>query len=112
MLGDNTKVKLIGPDGFTGYPDLDKQPESQGMYMTFAGPVHDQLRRRPAAAAQADRRVQGEVRRRPAANYPLYGVAAMQVILAAIAKSDGTRKSVTDAGVLRRRGSRSLPPSR
>ena len=33
----------------------------------------------------------------PATNYALYGVAAVQVILAAIAKSDGTRKSVTDA---------------
>ena len=31
------------------------------------------------------------------AAYPLYGVAAMQVILAAIEKSDGTRKGVTEA---------------
>ena len=31
------------------------------------------------------------------ARYPLYGVAAMQVILAAIEKSDGTRKGVTEA---------------
>src|SRR5262249_32260517 len=27
VLGDNTKVKLIAPDGFTGYPDFDKLPE-------------------------------------------------------------------------------------
>ena len=33
----------------------------------------------------------------PEGSYPLYGVAAVQVILAAIAKSDGTRKGVTDA---------------
>jgi hypothetical protein len=44
VLGDNEKVKLLGPDGFTGYPDLDKQPESQGMYMTFAGLSTEQLR--------------------------------------------------------------------
>jgi branched-chain amino acid transport system substrate-binding protein len=33
----------------------------------------------------------------PVGSYPLYGVAAMQVILEAIAKSDGTRKGITDA---------------
>ena len=32
----------------------------------------------------------------PDGSYPLYGVAAVQVILAAIAKSDGSRKSVTE----------------
>src|SRR6266487_3454845 len=37
VLGDNNKVKLLGPDGFTGYPNLDKQAQAQGMYMTFAG---------------------------------------------------------------------------
>ena len=38
----------------------------------------------------------------PATAYALYGVAAVQVILAAIAKSDGTRKGVLDAGRSRR----------
>jgi len=33
----------------------------------------------------------------PVGSYPIYGVAALQVILAAIAKSDGTRKGVTEA---------------
>jgi branched-chain amino acid transport system substrate-binding protein len=33
----------------------------------------------------------------PASFYSIYGAAATQVILAAIAKSDGTRKSVTEA---------------
>ena len=32
----------------------------------------------------------------PASNYALYGVQALQVILAAIEKSDGTRKGVRD----------------
>ena len=37
MLGKNGgSVKLIGPDGFTGYPDMVKLPESAGMYLTFA----------------------------------------------------------------------------
>ena len=33
----------------------------------------------------------------PASSYALYGVQALQVILAAIEKSDGTRKGVRDA---------------
>ena len=32
----------------------------------------------------------------PIGSYPIYGVAAIQVILAAIAKSDGTRQSIID----------------
>jgi len=97
VLGDNTTVKLLAPDGFTGYPDLRKQPQSQGMYLTFAGLTTTQLVQAGGAAAKlidAYKAKYGDV---PATNYALYGVAAVQVILAAIAKSDGTRKSVTDA---------------
>jgi branched-chain amino acid transport system substrate-binding protein len=98
VLGDNTKVKLIGPDGFTGYPNtLDKQPESQGMYMTFAGLSTTQLIEKGGAAAKLIDAYKAKYGQLPATNYALYGVAAVQVILAAIAKSDGTRKSVTDA---------------
>ena len=67
------------------------------MYLTFAGLSTDQLIRPRAARAQAPRRLQGQVRSATRASYALYGVAAMQVILAAIAKSDGTRKGVNDA---------------
>jgi branched-chain amino acid transport system substrate-binding protein len=38
-----------------------------------------------------------EYKKDPVGSYPVYGVAAVQVILAAIAKSDGTRKGVTNA---------------
>jgi len=96
VLGDNTKVKMIGPDGFTGYPDLDKQPESQGMYMTFAGLTTTQLVQGGGPAAQLIQTYRTKYGGDPASNYALYAVAAMQVILAAVAKSDGTRKSITD----------------
>lgn len=43
VLGDNTKVKLMGPNGFTGYPDLNKMPEADGMYLSFTGLTADQL---------------------------------------------------------------------
>ncbi len=44
VLGANDgDVKLIAPDGFTGYPDMLKLPESAGMYLTFAGLTQDEL---------------------------------------------------------------------
>src|SRR5207248_8439447 len=97
VLGDNSKVKLMGPDGFTGYPDLDKQPEAQGMYMTFAGLSTEQLVKGGGAAATLINAYKAKYGKLPDTNYALYGVSAVQVILAAIAKSDGTRKSITDA---------------
>ena len=96
VLGDNNKVKMLGPDGFTGYPDLDKQPQSQGMYLTFAGLASEQLQKQQGAGAKLLNAYKAKYGALPVGNYPLYGVAAVQVILAAIAKSDGTRKGVLD----------------
>lgn len=97
VLGDNTKVKLLGPDGFTGYPDLLKLSQSAGMYLTFAGLTTDQLVAGGGPAAKLIAAFKAKYGADPNGSYPLYGVAAVQVILAAIAKSDGTRKGVTDA---------------
>jgi len=97
VLGDNEKIKLIGPDGWTGYPDLDKQPEAVGLYATFAGLSTDQLREAGGGAAKLLDDFKSKYGADPRTNYALYGVAAVQVILAAIAKSDGTRKGVRDA---------------
>ncbi len=99
VLGDNTKVKFMGPDGFTGYPDLNKMPEAQGMYLSFAGLSTDLLlandpKGAGATFVKAYKKAYGKD---PIGSYPIYGVAAVQVILAAIAKSDGTRKSVNNA---------------
>jgi branched-chain amino acid transport system substrate-binding protein len=96
VLGDNTKVKMLGPDGFTGYPDLDKQPQAQGMYMTFAGLSTEQLVKGGGAAAKLIEAYKAKYGTNPRTNYALYGAAAVQVILAAIAKSDGTRESITN----------------
>jgi branched-chain amino acid transport system substrate-binding protein len=97
VLGDNSKVKLFAPDGFTGYPDLDKLPQADGMYLTFAGLTYDQLVKNGGAGAKLTDAYKAKYGKLPEGNYPLYGVAAVQVILAAIAKSDGTRKGVTEA---------------
>jgi branched-chain amino acid transport system substrate-binding protein len=98
VLGANDgAVKLLAPDGFTGYPDLLKLNDSKGMYLTFAGLTQDQLREAGGAGAKLLDAYQAKYDKAPDGSYPLYGVAAMQVILAAVAKSDGTRKGVTDA---------------
>jgi len=95
ILGDNDAVKMIGPDGFTGYPDLDAQPESQGMYLTFAGLASEQLLQIDGPGKDLLEAYKAEYGDYPSTNYALYGVQAVQVILAAIAKSDGTKAGVT-----------------
>jgi branched-chain amino acid transport system substrate-binding protein len=95
VLGDNQKVPLMVPDGFTGYPDEDKLPQAQGEYLTFAGLSSEVLSKVKGPGATLLAAFQKKYGRAPSGSYPLYGAAAMQVILAAIAKSDGTRASVT-----------------
>lgn len=97
VLGNNSDVKLFAPDGFTGYPDLLKLPQATGMYLTFAGLTQEQLVKNGGAGAKLLQAYQDKYGKAPEGSYPLYGVAATQVILAAIAKSDGTRKGVTEA---------------
>ncbi len=98
VLGANDgAVKLFAPDGFTGYPDMLKLPQSKGLYLTFAGLTADQLVANGGAGAKLLDAYKAKYGKAPEGSYPLYGVAATQVILAAIAKSDGTRKGVTSA---------------
>jgi len=107
ILGDNTKVKVIGPDGQVGYPDLDKMAEAEGAYQTFPGLGLSDL----AASAVTGKFLadyKAKYQKDPDSPYALYGVQALQVILAAIEKSDGTRKSVT-AQVLGASGGITIP---
>ncbi|MBI1377179.1 MAG: ABC transporter substrate-binding protein [Frankiales bacterium] len=96
VLGDNTKVAMMGPDGFTGYPELNKLPEGQGMYLSFPGLTNTDLRAQGGAAAKLLDDYKAKYGSDPASSYALYGVAAVQVILQAIQQSDGTRASVTN----------------
>lgn len=97
VLGDNTKVKLIGPDGFTGYPDFLKLAESAGAYLTFAGLSTDPLRAAGGKPAKFLDDYKAKYGADVRTSYALYGVQALQVILAAIEKSDGTRVGVRNA---------------
>ena len=103
VLGDNTTVKLIGPDGFTGYPDLDKLPQAEGMYMTFAGEDTSLVVQAGGAGKKLVDAYKAKYNADPPSSYVAYGVEALQVILAAIAKSDGTRKSTDNRRTRRRR---------
>ena len=99
VLGDNTQVKFMAPDGFTGYPEFNSMPEAAGAYLSFAGLSSDLLAKIDPKGAgvkfvAAYKKAYGKL---PVGSYPVYAVAAVQVILAAIAKSDGTRKGVTNA---------------
>ena len=97
VLGDNTAVKLIAPDGFTGYPDFLKLAESAGSYLTFAGLSTDPLRAAGGKPAKFLDDYKAKYGADVRTSYALYGVQALQVILSAIEKSDGTRKGVRDA---------------
>jgi branched-chain amino acid transport system substrate-binding protein len=98
ILGDNTKVKLMAPDGFTGYPEFKTLKEAQGAYLTFPGLTSELITASaPGGAGEkflAD--YKAKYGKAPEGSYPIYGVAAVQVILKAIAASDGTRKGVRD----------------
>ena len=74
-----------------------KLPQSAGMHLTFAGLTQDELVKAGGAGVKLFEAYKAKYGKDPDGSYPLYGVAAMQVILAAIEKSDGTRKGVTEA---------------
>jgi branched-chain amino acid transport system substrate-binding protein len=97
VLGDNSKLTVLAPDGFTGFPDLDKSAGAQGMYLSFAGLSQDQLEAKGGVGSKLLQSYKQKYGGPPSSNYAVYGVAAVQVILQAIKDSDGTRKGVNDA---------------
>ncbi len=98
VFGPNTgDVKLIAPDGFTGYPSVQALAEAQDMYITFAGLPASALIDAGGAGAQFVTDFKAKYGHDPASAYAIYGAAAFQYILASIAASDGTRKGVRDA---------------
>lgn len=90
-------VKLIAPDGFTGYPTVKALAEAQEMYITFAGLPAGELIKAGGAGAKFVTDFKAKFGHDPASAYAIYGAAAFQYILKAIEASDGTRKGVLDA---------------
>ncbi len=96
--GPNDPVKLIAPDGFTGYPTVQALAEAEGMYITFAGLPASMYWPLPVvSAAKFVTDFKTKYGHDPASAYAIYGAAAMQYIMKSIAASDGTRKGVRDA---------------
>ena len=97
VLGDQKTVPMMAPDGFTGYPELQKLPQGEGLLLSFTGQTADQLKAAGGTASKFLDAYKTKYGKELTTSFALYGVAAIQVILAAIAKSDGTRKGVVNA---------------
>lgn len=97
VLGDNTAFAAMAPDGFSGYPTLREMPEAEGLWMTFAGQSLDGIIKGGGKAGEFVAAYEEKYGYLPNSSYAVYGGLAMQVIMKAIAASDGTRQGVLDA---------------
>jgi branched-chain amino acid transport system substrate-binding protein len=90
------RVTLIAPDGFTPYSaTLQAGSAAQGMYISYAGQPLSKLGpagKRFIAGLKAYAKLKGQV-----PPYAVYQGQATQIMLDAIAKSNGTRLSVVNA---------------
>ena len=95
VLGDNTKVKLMLPDGFTTDAIFDRAeggtPSAAGSYFSVAGVGIDQYK---GAALKFIDGFKAQLNGKPVDPYAILGAQAAQVLADAIAKSDGTRSDV------------------
>ena len=94
VLGPNDgDVKLLAPDGFTTQATIDEAgTASKGMYMSIAGVPIDTFK--GAALDFIDGLQSGPLQGKAIDPYAIYGGQAAQVMLDAIAASDGTRADV------------------
>jgi len=93
QLGANDgKVKLLAPDGFTTQQTIEEAGESSaGMFMSVAGVPIDQFEGAGATFAEEFKPRLGGKEIDP---YAIYGAQAAQIMLDAIAASDGSRADV------------------
>jgi branched-chain amino acid transport system substrate-binding protein len=94
VLGPNDgKVKLLAPDGFTTQATIDESgTAAAGMYMSVAGVPIDAFK--GAALDFIDGLEKGPLAGKSIDPYAIYGGQAIQVVLGAIAASDGSRSDV------------------
>ncbi len=97
VLGTPAEFVTMAPDGFTGYPDLQQLPEAEGLLLSFTGLSQDGILAAGGKAAEFVAAYEAKYGAKPVGSFSIYGGAALQVILAAIEKSDGTRAGVTNA---------------
>jgi branched-chain amino acid transport system substrate-binding protein len=94
VLGTNDKVLLLGPDGFNDSATVtDAGAAAEGMYVTIGGQDPNALTNPTGKAFIAAYKKTYKVDHLEA--YTAYGAQAFLVLANAIAKSDGTRPSIT-----------------
>jgi hypothetical protein len=95
VLGPNDgDVKLLAPDGFTQQSTIDESgTAAEGMFMSIAGIPIDEFK--GTALEFIDGLLAGPLAGKSIDPYAIYGGQAAQVMLDAIAASDGTRADVT-----------------
>jgi branched-chain amino acid transport system substrate-binding protein len=95
VLGDNSTVKLMLPDGFTTDAVFDRSqggtPQASGAYFSVAGVGIDKY---AGAAKTFINGFKSKLNGKPVDPYAILGAQAAQVLLDAIAKSDGSRSDV------------------
>ena len=93
VLGSNSKVKLLLPDGFTTQSTIDEAgaKNAEGLFASVAGVPPDQLK---GAGATFVSDFTNEYHPDALDPYTPYAAAATQVLLQAIQASDGTRASI------------------
>lgn len=94
VLGPNDgDVKLYAPDGFTTQATIDESGgAAKGMFMSVAGVPVDEFE--GPAKEFIDQLAAGPLSGKPIDPYAIYGAQAVQVLLDAIAASDGSREDV------------------
>jgi branched-chain amino acid transport system substrate-binding protein len=94
VLGPNDgKVKLFAPDGFTTQATIDQSgTAAAGMFMSVAGVPTDQFK--GTALKFIDGLLAGPLAGKTVDPYAIYGGQSAQIMLDAIAASDGTREDV------------------
>ena len=87
-------VALVGDDGFLPIPVLLRESRglARGMYITAAAAFPANL---PATGRDFLRRLAAAYPEQPRSGFAAYAAEAADVLLAAVARSDGTRRSVT-----------------
>ena len=97
VLGPNSKVLLMLPDGFTTDSVFQRSqggtPNANGAFFSVAGVGIDKYK---GAALKFIDGFKGQLGGKPVDPYAILGAQAAQVLLGAIDKSDGTRSSVID----------------
>ena len=93
VLGPNDgEVKLFAPDGFTTQQTIDEAPEAApGMFMSVAGVPIDEFQ---GAGAEFAEKLKPRIGGKPVDPYAIYGAQAAQIMIDAIAASDGSRADV------------------